>query len=359
MNQFDTIAYSKSGFDNKKYLKLQSEEILRRIDMAGGRLYLEIGGKFPLDSHGARVLPGFKQDNKITILSLLKDKMDIIFCVSAVDILNNRHLSNQDKGYVETTLELVQDIERRMGIRPYISVNLINEVNHEMALMYTNQMKELGYETYNRFEIPGYPNNPKVLSAAGYGQDDYIRVEKELVVVIGAASNSGKLSTSLGQIYLDSTLGTKAGFAKYETFPIWNLELNHPVNLAYEAATADIGDYNLIDQYHLNSNGVEAVNYNRDIEAFKIVEKILSPIEGILKYKSPTETGISMAGFAITNDEVVSIAALREIDRRGEWYREILSHSSRKENWIEVCERLKERALSYIEKKRYDTNLSI
>lgn len=359
MNQSDTIDYRKTGFDNEKYLSLQTEEILKRIEKVGGRLYLEIGGKFPLDPHGARVLPGFKVDNKVRIIKRLKGKVDIIFCVSAIDIIKNRQLSNTKKSYVQSTLDILNDINEHMGTKPLIAINLINEENHEIAIQYANQMKELGYETYNRFQIAGYPNNSKILSAAGYGLDDYIKVDRELVIVIGAASNSGKMSTCLGQIFLESKMGIQSGYAKYETFPIWNLPLNHPVNLAYEAATADINDYNIIDEYHLKNNGVRAVNYNRDVEAFNIVHEILDPLEGVITYNSPTEMGISTAGFAITDDEIVSIASLREIERRAKWYKEILGESGYRENWIELCERAKEKALSYINDKGYDLNLSI
>lgn len=359
MNSNEIIRYRKTGFDNKKYLKLQSEAIQRRVEkFSKGRMYLEVGGKLLYDAHGARVLPGFDPGNKVKIFKSLEKSMDIIFCISAPDIANNRRLYNFNEGYIKSTTDLITKISKLFKSSIYISINLVDSDNFEYAKEYKENMAKRGFQSFLRYVIPGYPKSSKVLSLVGYGQDEYIPVTKNLVLVTGAASNSGKMSTCLGQIYKESLNDQSSGYAKYETFPIWNLPLHHPTNIAYEAATADIGDYNQIDSLHLEHHNIKSVNYNRDIQAFKIVKSfsndLLDQSNFMFNYRSPTDMGINMAGFAITNDEICSVASIREIDRRIEWYKQTKDHEA-----IRKCKSLFEKALKYINEKDYDSELVI
>lgn len=359
MNQYDIIEYKRQGFDNEKYLKLQTEAIEKRVSQfSHGRLYLEIGGKLLFDAHAARVLPGFNAENKVKILRNFANRADLLFCVSAKDIVTNRQLSNTDKQYTEATIEMISKLEKSLLIKPKIIINLVDRSNRTDAEEYSQKLEILGYETFLRYVISDYPSPNAVLDVNGYGKDEYAPVSNNLVIVTGAASNSGKMSTCLGQIYLEFTQGKRSGYAKYETFPIWNLPLEHPVNLAYEAATADIGDFNLVDNYHLKETGIAAINYNRDVEAFKIVSEIGERI-GTINYKSPTQMGISNAGMAITDDEVVSVASYREIDRRMGWYMEIIERGEGKQEWLKLCDDLKKKALFYLENKGYSPSQSI
>ncbi len=363
MNSFDTIEYTKSGFDNVKYEVLQRNKILERVsNFSSGRLYLEIGGKLLNDPHGSRVLPGFKSTVKMDILRSISQYVQLIFCVNAKDIKGNRKLGTDEKGYVENTVEMLQQFHIDFGMKPVVSINLIDSSNIDHAKKYREQLQGLGYNSYFRYVIENYLDQNITLSKDGYGKDEYIPVNKNLVVITGAASNSGKLSTALGQIYHELQKGKNSGFAKYETFPIWSLPLNHPVNLAYEAATADIGDFNMIDQLHQSAYGTQSVNYNRDIEAFNILNGLIERVNDsnhMKKYRSPTDMGINLTDMAITDDQIVSIAGYREIVRRRDWYKRMVQRGDGIDMWVQRCENLIPRALEYINQKGYDINLVI
>ncbi len=359
MNSNEILKYKKKGFDQKKYIELQSKTIYRRIEkFSKGRLYLEVGGKFLYDAHGARVLPGFNPESKLEIFKKFEKGMDIIFCVNANDIANNRRLYNFNQGYIRSTVELIQKFKKTFKSELFVSINLVEDENFVYAKEYKEYMAKLGIKAYFRYVIKGYPKSNKVLSLQGYGQDEYIEVTQPLVIVTGAASNSGKMSTCMGQIFKESLNDKDSGYAKYETFPIWNLPLNHPINIAYEAATADIGDYNQIDYLHAQYHNITSVNYNRDIQAFKIVrdfaENVLTHSNFMYHYKSPTDMGINMAGFAIENDEICSIASLREIERRIEWYKQ-----TKDKDAIRTCKSLYEKALKYVNDKDYNSEIII
>lgn len=364
ITSLDIIEYSRNGFDNADYLDRQSKKILERIDkFRNGKLYLEVGGKFMYDPHAARVLPGFDPRVKQSIFSNLRNLMDIVFSVHADDIENNRLLTSSKTGYNSHVSKMLNDIEEAFGVKPRISVNLIDISRSQTKVEeWIDSMKSQSYNVYKRYRIKGYPDDTDtVLSESGYGRDEYIESNKNLILVLGAASNSGKMSTCLGQIYQDNIRGMNSGYAKYETFPIWNLPLNHPVNLAYEAATADIGDYNEIDPYHLEAYGKRSVNYNRDIAAFTIIKSITDGfIKGqenyINSYNSPTDMGINYAGRSIIDDETVCIASLHEIKRRQEWYKQDQSDIGRKA--ATKCSRLINQAESYMLERSYSTDLS-
>ena len=365
LNQTDTIKYTIQGFDNEKYFKLQSKGIKERMaEFSDGKLYLEIGGKFFHDPHAARVLPGFDSKVKIRIFKEFKDIAELVFCINYKDVISNRQLKNTAIPYTEASFEMLDSFNKHLGMKPNIAINLIEDAENQILKAYITQLEEKGYTVFKRYFINGYPDNTEqILSGKGYGKDDYIETDKKLILVTGAASNSGKMSTCLGQIYQDTQKDLKSGYAKYETFPISELPLNHPINLAYEAATADIGDYNMIDVFHQKAYNIEAVNYNRDLKAFKIIQSLK---DGLIKrgnfmntYKSPTDMGISFSAEAITNDEVVSIASYREIDRRKEWYKQIVERGGGDGAWILKCEELEQKAEGYIKEKGYDLNLVI
>lgn len=355
MNTFDVPVFTKTGFDNTLYKRLQTEEILKRLNnISSGHLYLEIGGKLFNDPHAARVLPGFDTKVKVQILKDLNTPFDIIFCMNYADILSDRQLNNHREKYIDASLDIMNDLQNTFGVAPHISINntKLEEDKKEEFLAAVKYIYAKNPNIYFRYYIDGYPENTeKILSPEGFGKDSNIPVQNKLVIVTGSASNSGKLSTCLGMVYKDSVLGMKSDYAKYETFPIWNLPLEHPVNLAYEAATADIGDRNVIDTYYQQAHGKVAVNYNRDIQAFAVVKKLMQS-----EYQSPTEMGISNAGFAITNDEVVCIAALEEIRRRKVWYAEI---NNQQQAWVKTCEELETDTLRYIREKGYNPNLQL
>jgi uncharacterized protein (UPF0371 family) len=353
MNSSEVIRYTEIGFDTSKYFREQKNAIIKRLNtFSEGRLYLEIGGKFLFDSHAARVLPGFDPTIKQKIFADLKDLSEILFCINAKDVLTDRQLKNVEESYTATVTKMLLDIENNLNIKPIIVINRCSHSNDARVEEFITQKKASGYEVYKRYLIEDYPKSvKKILSNDGFGKDDYIVLKKNLILVTGAASNSGKLSTCLGQIYLDEQKGIKSGYAKYELFPIWNLPLNHPVNLSYEAATADIGDFNLEDKLHFAEYGIKSVNYNRDYEAFAILTRLAkefcSQDNPIRNYKSTTDMGINTAGNAITNDKLVCKAAIEEIERRKAWYQEILERGDGKINWILKCEQLLREAKRY------------
>ena len=305
----------KIGFDNDKYLKMQSEKIKERIDFFGGKLYLEFGGKLFDDYHASRVLPGFKPDSKIRMLSQLKDEAEIVIVISAADIEKNKMRADLGITYDVDVLRLI-DAFRGYGL--YVgSVCLTHFASQPSAIAYQKKLESLGLKVYRHYPIAGYPSNiPFIVSDEGYGKNDYIETSRSLVVITAPGPGSGKMATCLSQLYHEYKRGIKAGYAKYETFPVWNLPLKHPVNLAYEAATADLKDVNMIDPFHLEAYGETTINYNRDVEVFPVLNAMFEKIMGESPYKSPTDMGVNMAGFGIIDDEVVREASKQEIIRR-------------------------------------------
>ena len=306
----------KIGFDNATYIKKQTEQILKRVEQWDQKLYLEFGGKLFDDYHATRVLPGFHVNGKILLLKELKDKTEIIICINAADIEKNKMRADLGITYDMDVLRLIDGI-RKMGL--YISSIVISQYKGQpSADMFKNKLERRGEKVYIHRLTKGYPTNVDlVVSDEGYGANPYIETTRPLVVVTAPGPGSGKMATCLSQIYHEYKRGVNAGYAKFETFPIWNLPLNHPVNLAYEAATADLNDGNAIDPFHLEAYGEAAVNYNRDIEVFPIVKNILTKIMGTGEvYRSPTDMGVNMAGFCITDDELVREAAKQEVVRR-------------------------------------------
>lgn len=305
----------KEAFDNELYLKLQKERIEKRIKMFDNKLYLEFGGKIFDDYHASRVLPGFHQDAKIQLLKEFKEDLEIIFCINANDIEKNKIRSDYGIGYDRELLRLIDNLEK-----------LEIKINSVVVTMYTGQpqveklksiLEYRKIKMYIHTPIEGYPNEvEKVVSDEGYGNNPYIETTKKLVVVTAPGANSGKLATCLSQLYHEYKKGVKAGYAKFETFPVWDLPLMHPVNVAYEAATADLGDINIIDPYHLESYNIKAVNYNRDISTFSILKNILTKITGEEIYKSPTDMGVNTISKCITDHETVEKAGIMEIIRR-------------------------------------------
>ena len=305
----------KIGFDNKKYLEMQSAKILERISMFGDKLYLEFGGKLFDDYHASRVLPGFLPDSKIKMLSQLKDKAEILIAINANDIEKNKTRSDLGITYDTEVIRLI-DIFRSRGF--YVgSVVLTRFAEQPSASAFKKRLENLGIKVYRHYPIEGYPSEvEKIVSEEGYGKNEYVVTTRPLVVVTAPGPGSGKMATCLSQLYHENKHGIKAGYAKYETFPIWNLPLNHPVNVAYEAATADLDDVNMIDPFHLEAYGTMAVNYNRDVEIFPVLSAMLSKIMGSSPYKSPTDMGVNMAGYCIVDDEVCANASKQEIIRR-------------------------------------------
>ena len=355
--------FTKSGFDNTKYKRLQRQNIVDRIDrFNGGKLYLEIGGgKILHDPHASRVLPGYLPDNKKTILKNLANITELLFCVNSQDLAINRQLSSNAEDYADACFRMISELETETGIKAQIALTLCSDKTETSENTFISQANAKGYQVARRFIINGYPSNiPVILSENGFGKDEYLSFSKPLVVITGAASNSGKLSTALGQLYQDHQNGIVSGYAKFELFPIWSLQIEHPVNLAYEAATADIGDFNQIDTFHLESYGQKTVNYNRDVAAFPVVkglaDKIVSKDNAMREYLSPTDMGINFAGKAIIDDEVVCLASLDEIRRRSEWYTEIVARGQGDQKWITKCNSLEKRALRYIKEQGYLKN---
>ena len=305
----------KIGFDNEKYLDMQSKHIKERINQFGGKLYLEFGGKLFDDYHASRVLPGFKPDSKITMLKQLKDQTEIVIAIKAGDIEKNKVRGDIGITYDMDLLRLI-DAFTNNGL--YVGSVVLTQFSEQpAAIAYERKLKSLGLKVYRHYIIPGYPSDiPLIVSDEGFGRNDYIETSRPLVVVTAPGPGSGKMATCLSQLYHEQKRGVKAGYAKFETFPIWNLPLNHPVNLAYEAATADLNDVNMIDPFHLEAYGETVVNYNRDVEVFPVLKAMFEKISGVSPYQSPTDMGVNMAGHCIIDDEVVQAAASQEIIRR-------------------------------------------
>lgn len=306
---------AKIGFDNDRYIALQSQNIRDRIDMFGGKLYMEFGGKLFDDYHASRVLPGFKPDSKVKMLLELKDEAEIVIVINADAIEKNKRRGDLGITYDLDTLRLI-DAFRGIGL--YVgSVVITCFTGQPLAIAFENRLKSLGIKTYRHYPIKNYPSDiPLIVSDDGFGRNDYIETERQLVVITAPGPGSGKMATCLSQLYQDHKRGIKAGYAKFETFPIWNIPLKHPVNVAYEAATADLSDVNMIDPFHLEAYGQTTVNYNRDVEIFPVLNAIMERILGESPYKSPTDMGVNMAGCAICDDNAVSDAAKQEIIRR-------------------------------------------
>ncbi len=305
----------KTGFNPELYMQTQTRHIIDRINQAGGKLYLEFGGKLFDDLHASRVLPGFDANAKIKLLQKLKDKAEIIFAISAGDIERNKIRADYGITYGAEIFRLIDEMTAR-GIHVN-SVVITKFQEQPNAVAYKKRLENRGVKVYTHTLTKGYPTDvDTIVSDEGYGQNAYIETTRPLVVVNAPGPNSGKLATCLCQLYHEYKRGVKAGYAKFETFPIWNLPLKHPVNLAYEAATADINDVNMIDYFHLEAYGKTTVNYNRDIEVFPVVKSILNKISNTLDYKSPTDMGVNMAGYAIFDDEVCREASKQEIIRR-------------------------------------------
>ncbi len=303
------------GYDNDKYLHLQSERIRERIARFGGKLYLEFGGKLFDDYHASRVLPGFKPDSKVNMLLYLKEQVEIVIAINAADIEKNKRRGDLGITYDMDVLRL---IDAFLGIGLFVgSVVLTQYGGQPAAELFKRRLENLGVRVYKHYPIPGYPANVQlIVSDEGYGKNEYIETTRSLVVVTAPGPGSGKMATCLSQLYHDNRRGLNAGYAKFETFPIWNLPLKHPVNLAFEAATADLNDVTMIDPFHLEAYGTTAVNYNRDVEVFPVLKAIFERMDGTFPYLSPTDMGVNMVGFCITDDAVVSLAAKREILRR-------------------------------------------
>ncbi|MBQ8954566.1 MAG: DUF1846 domain-containing protein, partial [Clostridia bacterium] len=303
------------GFDNDKYLSMQSAHILERISEFGGKLYLEFGGKLFDDHHASRVLPGFQPDSKLQMLLKLKDQAEIVIAINADDIGANKLRGDVGITYDADVLRLI-DAFRGVGL--YVgSVAITHYTGQAAADAFKKRLENLGVKVFRLYLIPDYPSNvKKIVSDEGYGRNEYIETERSLVIVTAPGPGSGKMATCLSQLYHENKRGIKAGYAKFETFPIWNLPLNHPVNLAYEAATADLNDVNMIDPFHLEAYGVTTVNYNRDVEVFPVLNAMFERIQGTSPYKSPTDMGVNMAGYCIVDDEACREASRQEIIRR-------------------------------------------
>ena len=305
----------KTGFDNERYIQMQSAHIRDRIAQFGGKLYLEFGGKLYDDYHASRVLPGFQPDSKLRMLLNMKEQVEIVIAINAADIEKNKIRGDLGITYDRDVIRLI-DIFRSLGL--YVSsVVLTRYADQATAKAFQHRLEGLGLKVYHHYAIPGYPANiSRIVSDEGYGKNDFIETTRELVVVTAPGPGSGKLATCMSQLYHEHQRGIQAGYAKFETFPIWNLPLNHPVNLAYEAATADLNDVNMIDPFHLDAYGVTTVNYNRDVEAFPVLIAMFNQILGYCPYKSPTDMGVNMVGNCIVDDEVVCEASRQEIIRR-------------------------------------------
>ena len=305
----------KLGFDNEKYLELQSKQIRDRISHFGGKLYLEFGGKLFDDYHASRVLPGFEPDSKIKLLLEFKEEAEIIIAISANDIEKNKVRGDLGITYDDEVKRLI-DAFRSCGL--YVGSVVITQFSGQAnSLMFEDRLTRMGIKVYKHYNIPDYPTNVNlIVSEDGYGKNDWIETTHKLVIVTAPGPGSGKMAVCLSQLYHDHKRGINAGYAKFETFPIWNLPLKHPVNLAYEAATADLADVNMIDSYHLEAYGTTAVNYNRDIEIYPVLRTIFERIYGECPYKSPTDMGVNMAGYCIFDDEACCDASKQEIIRR-------------------------------------------
>ena len=305
----------KHGFDNEKYLRIQSEHIKDRISHFGNKLYLEFGGKLFDDFHASRVLPGFEPDSKLKMLMQLRDDAEIVIVISAKDIEKNKVRGDLGITYDMDVLRLRDEfISRKLSVNSVVITQFNGQVS---AVAFRERLERLGINVYYHYTIEGYPTNVDLIcSDEGFGKNEYVKTTKPLVVITAPGPGSGKMAVCLSQLYQENKRGLKAGYAKFETFPIWSIPLKHPVNVAYEAATADLNDVNMIDPFHLEAYGKTAVNYNRDIEIFPVLNAIFEGIYGENPYKSPTDMGVNMAGFCISNDEVCCQASKDEIIRR-------------------------------------------
>ena len=306
---------SVKAFDNDLYLKLQSERIMERVAQFEDKLYLEFGGKLFDDHHAARVLPGFEPDSKVRMLSNLSDEAEIVIVINANDIEKNKKRDDYGITYDADVLRLIDAFHSR---NLYVgSVVISRFANQPAAVAFQKKLEALGLRVFRHYSIEGYPSNVlSIVSDEGFGKNDYIETTRKLVVITAPGPGSGKMATCLSQLYHDSKRGFKSGYAKFETFPIWNLPLKHPVNLAYEAATADLEDVNMIDPFHLEAYGVTTVNYNRDVEIFPVLQETFTHILGYCPYKSPTDMGVNMVGFCIVDDDAAVKASRIEIIRR-------------------------------------------
>ena len=305
----------KIGFDNDKYLTMQSEHIRKRIDQFDNKLYLEFGGKLFDDYHASRVLPGFAPDSKLKLLMQLSDQAEIVIVISAGDIEKNKVRGDLGITYDSDVLRLIESF-REQGL--FVgSVVITQYTGQSSANLFKTRLEKLGIRVYIHYVIEGYPSNiPLIVSDEGYGKNDYVETSRPLVIITAPGPGSGKMATCLSQLYHEHKRGVRAGYAKFETFPIWNIPLKHPVNLAYEAATADLNDVNMIDPFHLEAYGITTVNYNRDVEIFPVLSAIFEKIYGENPYKSPTDMGVNMAGNCICDDEACRDASNQEIIRR-------------------------------------------
>jgi len=303
------------GFNNELYIERQSQEIAKRINEFGGKLYLEFGGKLYDDFHAARVLPGFEPDSKLRMLMQLSERVEIVIVINASDIESNKMRGDIGITYDTDVLRLI-DVFRDRGL--YVGSVVIAQYNGQPSVnVFKKRLEGLGMKVYRHYSIEGYPMDvAKIMSDDGFGKNEYIETTRPLVVITAPGPGSGKMATCLSQLYHENLRKIKAGYAKFETFPIWNLPLKHPVNLAYEAATADLNDVNMIDPYHLEAYGSTAVNYNRDVESFPVLNAMFEKIFGESPYKSPTDMGVNMAGFCITDNETCVKASGDEIIRR-------------------------------------------
>ena len=324
------------AFDNEKYLKTQSAHIRDRIAQFGGKLYLEFGGKLYDAHHASRVLPGFQPDSKLRMLLQLKDQVEMVIAINAGDIEKNKVRGALGITYDRDVIRLI-GIFRDFGL--YVSSVVLTRYQEQAAVKaFQSRLEGLGIKVYHHYSIPGYPSDTAhIVSPEGFGKNDYIETTRSLVVVTAPGPGSGKLATCLSQLYHEHEKGMTAGYAKFETFPIWNLPLNHPVNLAYEAATADLNDVNMIDPFHLDAYGITTVNYNRDVEAFPVLVAIFEKILGHCPYKSPTDMGVNMVGNCIVDDEAARYASRQEIIRR---YYEALCDQKKGKNVEEAVRKL-------------------
>ncbi|KQB86986.1 DUF1846 domain-containing protein [Corynebacterium lowii] len=306
----------RQGFDREKYIQLQSEHISARRAEIGGKLYLEMGGKLFDDLHASRVLPGFTPDNKIAMLEHIREEVEIVVCVNAKDLQRQKVRADLGIPYEEDALRLV-DVFRERGFMVNNVVMTQLEEDNALAQDFIARMEKLGLRVARHRTIPGYPTDTaRIISEEGFGRNDYVETTRDLVVVTAPGPGSGKLATCLSQVYHEYKRGIQAGYAKFETFPIWNLPLEHPVNLAYEAATVDLDDINVIDPFHLSAYGKQVTSYNRDVEVFPLLKSMLEVIAGASPYQSPTDMGVNMAGYAMSDDAACREAANQEIIRR-------------------------------------------
>lgn len=326
----------KIGFDNEKYFKLQKEKIQERIELFDNKLYMEFGGKLFDDFHAARVLPGFHYDNKAELLMQMRDDLEVVIAINALDIEHNKIRSDNALSYDQELLRLI-DSFRDMGL--YVSSVVITRFDgQESSMKFKRKLENLGMKVYLHYRIDGYPSNvPFILSEKGFGRNDYIETTRPLVMITAPGSGSGKMAVCLSQLYQDSTKGLKSGYAKFETFPVWNLPLKHPVNLAYESATVDLNDVNIIDPFHFSEYNIVATSYNRDADVFPVLKSVFKSIYGDSPYNSPTDMGVNVIGSCILDDEIVSKAAKDEIIRR--YLVAVVNHRKDKEK-IETVKKL-------------------